>query len=218
MPEERGLSPMDLQRLGSVKAASFMTACKSYPSFANMLMKCMPPSIRAKRDAHFEFASQRAEQRMAMDTSRKDFMSYILKHNDDKGMSRSEITVNTALLVLAGSEMTATLLSGTTFYLLSKPEKLRKLTEEIRSTFKSEDEIDFNSISDLKYLIACLTEGLRVYPPVPVGLSRIVPEGGDYISDYWVPEGVSPLSYLYTGITLTQIDQSVSKLLGDLPV
>jgi cytochrome P450 len=179
---------------GNVKALSFMQACMQYQTIMKLLHWCIPPSLQAKRRKHYEFSENRAKHRMEADSSRKDFMSYILKHNDKKGgITDDEITANAAVLTLAGSETTATLLSGLTYHLLKNPEALRKLTAEIRSAFATEDEIDFKSVASLKYMLACLEEGLRMYPPVPVGLPRRVPAGGDTIIGHYVPEGVRSL-------------------------
>ena len=102
-----------------------------------------------------------------------------------------KLQANCSLLIIGGSETTATLLSGVTYYLLTNPEAMRKLTAEIRSSFKSEDDIDFMSVSTLPYLLACLDEALRMYPPVPLGLPRVVPKGGATVSGHFVPEDVS---------------------------
>lgn len=83
------------------------------------------------------------------------------------------------------------MLSGCTFLLLTNPDKLAKLTEEVRSAFQSEDEISIQSASQLPYLMACLEESLRRYPPVPIGLPRVVPRGGKTFLGQYVPEGVS---------------------------
>lgn len=63
--------------------------------------------------------------------------------------------------------------------------------EEIRSTFPSEQQINYEGVQKLPYMNACIEEGLRVHPPVPTGLLRTVPKGGDTIDGYWVPEGTS---------------------------
>ena len=78
-----------------------------------------------------------------------------------------------------------------TYLLCTNPDALRKLAAEIRGAFKSEDEINFSSVSTLPYLLACLDEALRMYPPVPIGLPRVVPEGGAMIAGHYVPEDVS---------------------------
>jgi cytochrome P450 len=48
-----------------------------------------------------------------------------------------------------------------------------------------------HNLVNMKYLQACLDEGLRIFPPVPVTLPRIVPSGGDVVCGKLVPEGVS---------------------------
>jgi cytochrome P450 len=82
-------------------------------------------------------------------------------------------------------------MAGATYLLLQNPEALRKLTEEIRTAFAREDEIDLTSVNKLTYLFACLDEALRMYPPVAVGLPRVCPLGGAEILGEHVSEGVS---------------------------
>lgn len=77
-----------------------------------------------------------------------------------------------------------------TYLLLKNPETLKKLREEVRQSFKSEDEITFNSTNNLPYLKACIDEALRLYPPTAGGLPRRVPEGGATIAGSYVPEKV----------------------------
>lgn len=108
-----------------------------------------------------------------------------------QGLTAQNLETNSSILIAAGSETTATLLSGATFLLLTHPETLSSLTEEIRSNFKSEDEINFSTVNDLPYLKACLDEALRLYPPTPGGLPRTVPKGGAVICGKHIPEDVS---------------------------
>jgi cytochrome P450 len=46
-------------------------------------------------------------------------------------------------------------------------------------------------VTPLPYLNAVIEETLRMYSPVPVALTRIVPPGGAPISGHWVPGNVS---------------------------
>jgi cytochrome P450 len=177
----------------SLQAYATIHAAKQFDWILPILMRCIPASVDKKRIEHYEFGNSKAERRIAkgFDTDRKDFLTYILKYNDTKyGLSEAEMTSNAGLFVFAGSETTATLLSGTTYYLLRNPEKMEKLVKEVRGAFKSEKDINFQSVSELKYLVACLEEGLRIYPPVPTGLPRRVPKGGDTVAGKFVPEGV----------------------------
>ena len=93
------------------------------------------------------------------------------------------------VLIVGGSETTATLLCAVTFYLLRNPHILTKLNQEVRSTFKSDSDINTDSVQSLDYMLAVLNETLRIHPPVAAGLPRDVPQGGASVAGYYVPEG-----------------------------
>lgn len=100
-------------------------------------------------------------------------------------------------MIIAGSETTATTLSGVTYLLASHPEVLAKLEDELSSTFASEDEIDLLSVQKMSYMLAVLNETLRIYPPVPTAIPRKAQAGGDMICGQYVPEDVS---FIFTGL------------------
>ncbi|KAK8095081.1 Trichothecene C-15 hydroxylase [Apiospora hydei] len=104
-------------------------------------------------------------------------------------MSKDELVANAAILIIAGSETTAVLLSGATYLLGRHPHILAKLQDEIRSRFSSEEEIDLLSTQKLPYLQAVLDEALRFYPPAIGILPRVIGPGGDRIVDRYVPGG-----------------------------
>lgn len=66
----------------------------------------------------------------------------------------------------------------------------RQLVDEVLSTFNSEKDLNFVSVSQLSYMLACLNETLRIYPPVANGLPRVVPKGGAQILGQYIPEQV----------------------------
>lgn len=88
-----------------------------------------------------------------------------------------------------GSETSSTALAAITYYLLMNPPTMVKLTSEIRSTFNSESEINMAGIQNLKYTLAVIYEALRMFPPVPGSMRRIVSPGGREIAGHFVPEG-----------------------------
>lgn len=166
----------------SIQAGSLLSVSRYIPAFERLLRLIVPKSMKRAREENFRLGQEKVDRRMANDVERPDFLSAILKYNDEKGMSIGEIHSNTFLLIVAGSETTATLLSGCTFHLLKNPAVLNKLVHEIRTFFEKDSDITLLEVSKLKYLLAVLDESLRMYPPVPIGLPRIVPEGGEMIS------------------------------------
>jgi cytochrome P450 len=100
-----------------------------------------------------------------------------------------QVAVNVSKLILAGSETTGTLLSGALFLLMTNPDKLERLTNEVRSCFKRDGEISLSSVGQLSYMLACINESLRMYPPVAAGLPRTVPHGGASVAGSFVPAG-----------------------------
>ncbi|MCJ1300724.1 hypothetical protein MMC08_003521 [Hypocenomyce scalaris] len=146
----------------------------------------MPKSLLARRDAHRQMTLEKSRRRLQLETDRIDFLGPLTKPSS--GVSEEEFTSNASGLILAGSETTATLLSGATFHLLRSPDSFAKLVQEVRSAFSSEDDINLVGVNGLQYMLACLDESLRMYPPVPAGFPRRVPEGGASIAGNWVPE------------------------------
>jgi cytochrome P450 len=64
---------------------------------------------------------------------------------------------------------------------------MKTLVKEIRTSFKTDGEIGFDSLANLRYMNACIKEALRVYPPVPIGSPRVIPEGGQTVLGRWIP-------------------------------
>ncbi|KAL6359076.1 hypothetical protein LRP88_09276 [Fusarium phalaenopsidis] len=183
-----GYHPWVAMVFSSVKAGPLRAAMQrlGLGKFVSLLT---PAHLKRSQEEHFQLSKSTAMKRIeSRDTEREDFMSYILRHNDEKGMTRSEIAENAKLLILAGSETTATLLSGVTFRLLTNPNKYENLVKEIRSSFTSEQEITIARVNQLRYMIAVFSEGSRMYPPVPIGLPRETPKGGEEIEGYQIPE------------------------------
>lgn len=107
--------------------------------------------------------------------------------NTKEGMMFDELAKTGGLLIAAGAETTASLLSGVTYHLLMNPSVLAKLTGEVRNAFKTESEINMTSVDNLEYLLAVLNEALRIFPPVPDNLNRITPKEGCMIAGHYLP-------------------------------
>ena len=106
-----------------------------------------------------------------------------------QNLDDSKLRANARILVVAGSETTSTLMNGVTYLLLTHPEAMEKLKHEVRSAFKSAEDITIASASRLPYMLGCLNEALRLYPPVPGSMVRTIGKGGGVIAGHYIPEG-----------------------------
>lgn len=117
-------------------------------------------------------------------------MTRILDKRDAEKVSVLQLAAYASDFVLGGSETTATTLSCIVYYLLKNPDIMAKLQGEIRTRYQSYSAIDSASAIHLPYLKAVILEGMRIFPPVPFALPRIVPQGGDEIDGFFLPAGV----------------------------
>lgn len=96
------------------------------------------------------------------------------------------------LLIIAGSDTTATCLCGIFFYLTRYPRPYNRLVCEIRSTFKSVNDITRGSrLKSCKYLQACISEGMRMTPVAPSEMPREVRAGGMEVDGQQIAAGVN---------------------------
>jgi len=174
----------------SIKTASNLQFITHYPFLKPLAWYSIGRKGLEKGKLHRETARRRAETRIARGPveDRKDFMTYILRDNDASRMTRNEIVQNAGLFMGAGSETTAGALAGLAFHLTQAQQAYKRLTEEVRSRFKHEEEIGMRAVSNLPYLQACIEEGLRIYSPVPDMPPRISP--GETVSARYIPQGV----------------------------
>lgn len=82
-------------------------------------------------------------------------------------------------------------MSGVTYLLLTNRTAYQKLKEEVRTVFQSQEEINLISVNMLPYMLACLDEAMRMYPPIANGLPRVCPEAGAEVLGEYIPANVS---------------------------
>ncbi|KAL0253324.1 Sir2 histone deacetylase Hst2 [Diplodia seriata] len=183
-------SPWVESVFGSFKAFQLLLMFREYPILKPIASLFIPRSLIEKQLAHFKYSADRVDRRLEQETDRPDIWALVL-NSMEKGnaISRPQMHSNAVLFMTAGTETTATALSGMTHYLLKCPDKLAKLTGEIRGAFRSEDELTMANLRRLPYLQAVIEEGLRIYPPTPAGSPRLVPEGGNLVCGEHLPAG-----------------------------
>ena len=162
-----------------------------YPLAESLLQKLVPKSIIKGQLQHQRFANERINKRLDNKSDRPDFMTPFMRNNlDFANMSRKEIFSTFNFIIVAGSDTIVTVLTGLFTHLVQNEAVRKTLCQEIRSKFDREQDISIDACKDLPYLNAVLNEGLRMCNPVPSGLPRVVPSGGDTYCGEYLPEGV----------------------------
>ncbi|KAF9892085.1 hypothetical protein FE257_002491 [Aspergillus nanangensis] len=183
--QSTGYNPWVALIFDSVRTGAFIRCVKFWPWLTPIVQYMIPAKLQRRRVEQKRIAKEKAAYRKSIEDGRRDLISNFLR--PDSAVSDTEYQSTVETLIIAGSETTATLLAGVTFHLLDNPEKLARVTREVRSAFSSPDEINFVSVNRLSYLIACLTEALRIYPPVADAFPRNTGENVEVILDKPVP-------------------------------
>lgn len=122
----------------------------------------------------------------------KDMFNYLLQNKGEDELTQKEFEGNALTLLFAGADTTATVMIFGSYLLCKHPAVMKRAQEDIRSRFRSSGEINSTNVNDLKYMIAMLSEIMRLYPPGPTGLSRVIAsEAGQLIAGHHVPHNVS---------------------------
>ena len=178
-----------------MKAISLFHVTTRFPPLSRLLQLYVPKKVVQAREDHLNLSKERVNQRLKTETTRPDFVTYAMRHQDDEkggGMTVDELQHNMATFIAAGSETTATHLVGAIWYLLANPHCLQQANEEVRGRFRRAEDIKVKAIvEDLPYLEAVINETFRMYPAAISSQPRLGPKGGDTVSGHWVPEGVS---------------------------
>ena len=161
---------------------------QAYPMLEAMMtcfVKVYPAALEGQ-NVHRAFTNKAIEKRLATKTEKKDFVSFFTR-----GLTLEELNANAALLLLAGSETSATSLSVITYHLLTHKAVLDKVCKEVRTAFRSKDEITFTSVAGLSYLNAVIEESFRIFATVPSTQPRFSLPEGTVIDGRFIPGNVS---------------------------
>jgi len=168
------------------------------PLLSKVLQFLAGSKIRESQQKHREYSELMAMKRINRpgQADRGDFMDYMMRSRGEKHeMTDAELVANCDLIMIAGSETTASLLSGVTYWLLKTPSALKRVTEEVRSMFERDEDINFKDASaKLPYMLACLDEGLRIFPSIPLTLYRqTLPGAPTPVAGLMIPEKVTDI-------------------------
>lgn len=186
----------------------------SHAQWAYHLNRLLTPIIGSRlaltdQDSYFvDVAQERISERVAHGGNSNDMLGQMLTTQKSKPhFKNSHIKHMIAINVLVGSDTTGTALSAVFWLLLTHPETFKRLRaelDEVRASIKTADNKNgsrgddrvwtFATAERCSYLQAVMYESLRLFPPAPGTLDRVVPEGGMTIGSHYVPAGVSGFS------------------------
>ncbi|KAI1424161.1 averantin oxidoreductase [Xylaria sp. FL1777] len=175
------------------KSLSFsqMSARLPYLLRGPFLHKFVDAKVKEDRKTIIALNGEKIRHRLKNNPPVPDFMDKLVEAFNTGKISAEQLEGNGEILIAAGSETTATLLTGLTWLLLKHPRVHEKLKKEIRTKFSHPDEITLASVNECKYLLGCIEEALRVYPPSPQPHHRIIPPGGAEVNGEMLPAGTS---------------------------
>ncbi|KAJ5658528.1 uncharacterized protein N7484_002177 [Penicillium longicatenatum] len=170
---------------------SILQALSFVPSLKSLLLSLVPKSMQEAHQRHKVMTKEKMLRRIAVTEERPDLIEGLLKKKDELNLGVDKLVSNAEILIIGGSETTASLLSGVTYLLLQNPEAHQILKDEVRSAFHSEEDITLLSVNQLSYMLACLDEAMRMYPPIANGLPRVCPKGGSQVLGIFIPENTN---------------------------
>uniref|UniRef100_A0AAQ4S9R8 unspecific monooxygenase n=1 Tax=Gasterosteus aculeatus aculeatus TaxID=481459 RepID=A0AAQ4S9R8_GASAC len=95
-------------------------------------------------------------------------MFKIMKHLSSKltaSLTDHEILTQATMFMVAGYETSATTLAFLAYNLARNPEVMKRLQEEIDSTFPNKGAVRYEELLQMEYLDSVVNESMRLYPP-----------------------------------------------------
>ncbi|KAI4187856.1 MAG: hypothetical protein LQ348_004018 [Seirophora lacunosa] len=189
LPANPVISPRGLDALLDVAAP------KNVRAFIQFSNECLHRRLDEEKDTQAKGLGE--------DNYRKDMFHYLFRAKDPEtggpGFMQEELFEESDLLVVAGADNTSMALAVMFFYLVRNAKVYERLTEEIRKTFRSSEDIHAGpQLSSCRYLRAFIDEAMRMNPPVGADLNREVLASGMHIDGHFVREGTNVGVAAYT--------------------
>lgn len=167
------------------------------PAILNLgLHKLLFPSVIRDTEEFQALSKSQSDWRAAQkdDTTRRDLFAALLEARDpETGTSYTpeELIAEAGILIVAGSDTTATSLSATFFYLLHNQNAYARVREEVHRVFANLEDIRIGAqLASCKYMYACIDEAMRMAPAVGAVLPREILKGGLVVEGHHFPQGV----------------------------
>ncbi|KAF3038407.1 hypothetical protein E8E11_005959 [Didymella keratinophila] len=158
------------------------------------------PGVAAGYSSFFHFCSSEIQAKNKTWDNEKypqDIISWLLKAVKDKDVSASPspeaLEDDTRVVIIAGSETTATTLAGALYYLAKCPEKQKKLQRLLDQTIESNNAWAYEKVKSVTYIDDWISETLRLRPALLTGGPRETPSKGTQIDEVFIPGNTNVL-------------------------
>ena len=149
-----------------------------------------------------KFSEDSVEQRRKMDVKEADIMTHILAADrffDDPYKEYQLLMGDARLLIIGGSDTTASALAFLFYHFAKDASIVEKLRTELESNkIRNDDTFTVQAVQNLPYLNATIDETLRLHPPVPGLPIRDIPHGGLKVGEKLIPGDVQILTPQYS--------------------
>nr|XP_058956438.1 cytochrome P450 4B1-like [Pocillopora verrucosa] len=118
-----------------------------------------------------------------------DMVDIVLAAKDEDGKSLSDEAIRAEVVTFfaAGQDTVAAAISWTLYNLTLYPEWQRKCQDEVKEVYGDKNELEWDDLSQLKYVTLVIKESMRLYPPFPM-FSRTLDKSYE-IAGKLVPQG-----------------------------
>ncbi|KAF2795827.1 putative benzoate 4-monooxygenase cytochrome P450 [Melanomma pulvis-pyrius CBS 109.77] len=170
----------------------------------------MPGALAAYKPFFTWCANMIKEKKATWDSEKypQDISSWLVKAVMEKDVSASptEASLNddARLIIIAGSDTSATANACTLYFLAKHPHVLKKLQENLDAIMPNgAQDWSYDKIKSVVYLDDIINESLRLKPPLITGGYRVTPADGLQIDEVYIPGDVN----VFVPFQLIQTDE-----------
>uniref|UniRef100_A0AAQ5YDI5 unspecific monooxygenase n=1 Tax=Amphiprion ocellaris TaxID=80972 RepID=A0AAQ5YDI5_AMPOC len=120
--------------------------------------------------------------------NRVDFLQLMIDSQKNSGLTDHEILSQSMIFLFAGYETTSSTLTFLAYNLATNPGVMKKLQQEIDTTFPNQAPIQYQPLMQMEYLEGVINESLRLYPIAP-RVERVA-KGTVEINGIVIPKGM----------------------------
>ncbi|KAK8034123.1 hypothetical protein PG993_009118 [Apiospora rasikravindrae] len=165
--ERNGYSDWVATVFDTVRVLPYLQLIEFYPLSRMIFRLLEPKSVVKMRLDHFNHTVTRVTKRLEKGSDKPDIWSLVV---DSHALLLDDMHANAELFMIAGTETTASLLTGLTYCLVTNPDKMKILTDEIRHVFPRSNAISIEELPKLKYLNAYYADDKRdAHQPFSIG-------------------------------------------------